>query len=361
VEVFCYAEVAAPDAATAKLQSLTNHWRPTAGLADEELAALIRGDHIDVLVELAGHTAGNRLLALAGRPAPVQVNWLGYPGTTGLPAIDYRLVDAVTDPPGEPSAASEELVRLPGLFCCYAPPAPTPAVSALPSQRTGVVTFGSLHKLEKLNCRVVDLWCQILREVPRTRLLVCRDPLHGPTAAYWRQQFLGRGVAPEQVELRRVQAIGMSHLVVYDEIDIALDPFPWNGHTTACEALWRGVPVVALRGTRHAARMVASVLTGLGLADLVAETTEQYVQLAVTLASDETRRAGLRQTLCERMRASPLCDGATFTRGLEATYRQLWQRWCQGQQTQERIPRWSQGRLADFSRNGNPEPPQEQL
>jgi predicted O-linked N-acetylglucosamine transferase (SPINDLY family) len=247
-------------------------------------------------------------------------------------------------------------VRLPGLFCCYAPPAPAPAVSALPSQRTDVVTFGSLHKLEKLNSRVVDLWCQILREAPQARLLVCRDPLHGPTADYWRQQFLGRGVASERVELRRVQAIGMGHLAVYDDIDIALDPFPWNGHTTACEALWRGVPVVALRGTRHAARMVASVLTGLGLADLIAASPEEYLRLARALARDETRRAELRQTLRERMLASPLCDGVTFTRGLEDTYRHLWRRWCQRPQTPERIPSWGQGGPAEPLRKGNPEP-----
>jgi predicted O-linked N-acetylglucosamine transferase (SPINDLY family) len=317
---------------TAELRQLCHHWRPTAGLSDEQLAAQVRSDGIDLLVDLAGHTAGNRLLTFARRPAPVLVSYLGYPGTTGLEAIGYRLADTVTDPPEEPAFYAEELVRLPGAFCCYAPPAALPPPGAAPPSRTsGLVTFGSLHKLEKLNERVVDLWCQVLQAVPGSRLLLCRHTLDGTTAAWWVRQVAARGLAPRRLVPRRVEAVGMAHLAAYADIDVALDPFPWNGHATACEALWMGVPVVALRGPRHASRMVASVLTAVGLTELIAETPEEYCRLAVALAADEAQRAELRRTLRERLQTSPLCDGATFTRGLEAAYRQLWRRWCAGQ------------------------------
>jgi predicted O-linked N-acetylglucosamine transferase (SPINDLY family) len=329
VESFCYAEVTAPDPTTARLRGMAPHWRPTAGLSDDELAALIRADGIDIMVDLAGHTGHNRLLTFARKPAPVQLSYLGYPGTTGLATIAYRLVDAVTDPPAEPHYTTEVPVRLPGVFCCYTPPvAVPPSRTELPAQRKGIITFGSLHKLEKLNEAVLDLWCAILRDVPGARLLLCRDTLHGATAAHWLVQFRRHGIEPERIVLRRVRAVGMAHLAVYNDIDVALDVFPWNGHTSACEALWMGVPVLALRGTRHAARMVASVLTCLELTDLIAEATEDYRRLAVALAHDETRRAELRATLRQRMLDSPLCDGARFTHGLEQAYRQMWRQWC---------------------------------
>jgi predicted O-linked N-acetylglucosamine transferase (SPINDLY family) len=329
VETFCYAEVTAPDATTAKLRRLAHHWRQTAGLSDAELAALIRADGIDILVDLAGHTGHNRLLTLARKPAPIQVSYLGYPGTTGLAAIDYQLVDAITDPPDEPIHSSEKLVLLPGAFCCYTPPAVAPPVTAeLPAHRNGFVTFGSLHKLEKLNDAVVDLWSAILRDVRDSRLLLARDTLHGATAAYWTEQFGQRGIEPQRLLVRRVHAVGMEHLAAYHDIDIALDVFPWNGHTSACEALWMGVPVLTLCGSRHASRMVASVLTCLELTGLIAETVNDYRSFAVSLAHEEARRAEHRANLRQRLLDSPLCDGDSFTRSLEEVYRQLWRRWC---------------------------------
>jgi predicted O-linked N-acetylglucosamine transferase (SPINDLY family) len=287
-------------------------------------------------VDLAGHTSGNRLLAFARRPAPVQVSYLGYPGTTGLRAIGYRLVDAVTDPPEEVSCHSEELVRLPGTFCCYAPPARVPLATDLPSRRLGAVTFGSLHKLDKLNDRVVDLWCQVLQDVHGARLLLGRNTLHGPTAGYWREQFMRRGIPAERVVVRRIEPFGMQHLRAYDEVDVLLDTFPWCGHTTACEALGMGVPVVTLRGDRHAGRMTASVLTGLGLTELIADSCEEYRRIAAQLARDVPRRAVLRGSLRGRMLASPLCDGAGFARNLESAYRQMWRRWCERQRCEEK-------------------------
>jgi predicted O-linked N-acetylglucosamine transferase (SPINDLY family) len=330
IDAFCYAEVAAPDEMTASLRRLAPHWRDTVGLGDDQLADLIRHDGIDVLVELAGHTANHRLRALARRAAPVQISYLGYPGTTGVPPIDYRLGDAITDPPEAPAPYSEELVRLPGPFCCYAPPRGPAAELAtrLPEERAGYLTFGALHKLEKLNDGVIDLWCSVLQRVPAARLLLARNTLRGATAERLRQRFGQRGLAPERLLLEAPAAVGMAHLRLYDRIDVALDAFPFSGHTTACEALWMGAPVVTLRGARHAGRLVASVLTAVGLTELVADTTEGYAQIAVALAADRARRAAWRANLREQVRRSPLCDGRTFTRALEHTYRDLWRRWC---------------------------------
>jgi predicted O-linked N-acetylglucosamine transferase (SPINDLY family) len=272
VEAVCYADVAMPDATTARLRSLAHGWGDTTGLTDEALAGLICADAIDVLVDLVGHTAGNRLRVFARPPAPVQVSYLGYPATTGVPAIGYRLGDAITDPADEPTWTTEEVFRLPGVFCCYAPPHEATPPTELPARRIGAIMFGALHKLEKLNDRVLDLWCSLLKEVPSDRLLLCRNTLRGQTAAALVGRFQQRGIPEKRLALRHVEPVGMQHLRVYDDIDVTLDPFPWNGHTTACEALWMGVPVVALRGRTHAGRMSASVLTALGLRDLVADT-----------------------------------------------------------------------------------------
>jgi predicted O-linked N-acetylglucosamine transferase (SPINDLY family) len=328
VEAICYADVAVPDAVTARLRALAHGWRDTLGLSDAEWADLARADGIDILVDLAGHTSGNRPRAFGGQPAPVQVSYLGYPGSTGVPAIAYRLGDAVTDPPGGPAWYTEEVLRPPGPFCCHAPPPDAPPVSELPAARRGAVTFGALHKLEKLNDAVLEAWCALLRRVPGARLLVGRHTLHGPTADGLRQRFAARGVAGERLVLRRVDTAALGHLRMYDDIDIALDPFPWNGHATACDALLMGVPVVALRGRAHAGRMTASVLTAVGLGELVVDSPEAYGRVAAGLAGDVARLAALRADLRTRLRVSPLCDGPGFVRGMEAAYRAMWRRWC---------------------------------
>jgi protein O-GlcNAc transferase len=328
VEAVCYAEVTAPDECTAEFYALARSWRNTAGLSDGALADQVRADRIDIMVDLGGLLAGGRLRTLAHKPAPIQVSYLGYPGTTGLPAIDYRLTDTVADPPGSEAGYSEELVRLPGCFCCYAPPLACPVEANPPSRTAGRVTFGSLHKLDKLNGAVLDLWCALLRDVPDSRLLLARDDLRGATAEYFLEQFVRRGVAAERVIVEAPRAVAMGHLRLYDRIDVALDPFPWSGHTTACEALWMGVPTVTLQGQRYAGRMVASLLRTVGLPELVAETPQDYRRLAAALAADMERRAELRAGLRQQLLASPLCDGMGFTRGLEATYRDMWRRWC---------------------------------
>jgi predicted O-linked N-acetylglucosamine transferase (SPINDLY family) len=326
IEVFCYAEVSAPDAVTGWFKQLADHWVATVGISDEALAERIRHDGIDILVDLAGHTAKNRLPVFARKPAPVQVTWLGYPNTTGLKAIDYRLVDAVTDPAGEADAlAIETLVRLPGGFLCYGAPddAPVPA----PTLTTGTVTFGSFNSPAKLSAATLDAWAQVLARLPKARLLLKGKPFaDAATRALYLDRLAERGVAPERVELA-VWLPDQAHLALYDRVDIALDPFPYNGTTTTCEALWMGVPVVTLRGDRHAGRVGASLLTQMGMTELIAHSVEEYVETAVALARDPARLAHLRHSLRPRMAASPLCDAAGFARKVENAYRSMWQRW----------------------------------
>jgi predicted O-linked N-acetylglucosamine transferase (SPINDLY family) len=330
VEVFCYAEVAQPDAVTSTLQGFTNHWLSTVGLSDAALAERIVADKIDILVDLAGHTARNRLQVFARKPAPVQITWLGYPNTTGLSAMDYRLVDAVTDPPGETDhGASETLIRLDNGFLCYEPPPDAPLPAAPPGLASGSITFGSFNNPAKLSSATFDAWAILLDRVPGSRLLLkgrCFSEDASRTAFLTR--LVQRGVDPKRVTLLGfVQGLA-HHLSVYEQVDIALDPFPYNGTTTTCEALWMGVPVVTLTGDRHAGRVGASLLTQVGLTELIAPSVEAYIDIASTLAADPPRLGALRQNMRERLRTSPLCAPQAFARKIEATYRDLWRRHC---------------------------------
>ena len=287
MEVFCYAELKRPDKVTRDLQRLADHWLVTVGLSDEKLADRIRADGIDILVDLAGHTANNRLRVFARKPAPVQVTWLGYPNTTGLEGIDYRLVDAVTDPVGAADTwASETLVRLDGGFLCYGPLKNAPEPTGPPSLKTGAVTFGSFNNPAKISPATFDAWAMLLARSSQARLLLKGAPFRdAATRALFLAQLTERGVAAE-----RVQLVGWvpaaEQLAVYHHVDIALDPFPYNGTTTTCEALWMGVPVIALLGNRHAGRVGASLLTQIGLMDLIAKSVEEYVEIALALASN---------------------------------------------------------------------------
>ena len=288
VEVFCYAEVKRPDTVTADLQRLADHWLVTVGLSDDELAERIRADGIDILVDLAGHTANNRLRVFARKPAPVQVTWLGYPNTTGLEAIDYRLVDAVTDPVGEADAwASETLVRLEGGFLCYGALKDAPEPTVPPCLKTGTVTFGSFNNPAKVSAATFDAWATLLSRLPQARLLLKGKPFaDAATRALFLARLGERGVAAERVELVAWLPDTAAHLALYHRVDIALDPFPYNGTTTTCEALWMGVPVVTLRGDRHAGRVGASLLSQIGLTDLIANSVEEYVEIALALAGN---------------------------------------------------------------------------
>jgi predicted O-linked N-acetylglucosamine transferase (SPINDLY family) len=326
-EVFAYAEVANPDAVTARLRALVDHWRSTVGMSDEALAARIREDRIDIIVDLAGHTANHRLLALARKPAPIQLTWLGYPATTGLPAMTHRLTDARTDPPGMTERHyTEELVRLPQSLWCYRPPAAMPEVGELPALRNGYLTFGSFNNFAKVGPSVVRLWARLLCALPDARLILLTVP---PGAA---QQRVAAAFAAQGVDTTRLELLHklprVEYLAVHHRVDLALDPFPCNGGTTTCEALWMGVPVITLIGNTFVSRAGFSLLSVAGLPEFGAATEEDYIDIADRCANDVRALAATRARLRERLRASPLMDEAQFTRDVEAAYRDLWQRWC---------------------------------
>ncbi len=330
VSLTCYADVARPDRTTDRLRELADGFRTIIDWTDTEVAERIRADAIDILVDLAGHTSRHRLLVFAQRPAPVQATWLGYPNTTGLSTIDYRLTDGVADPPGEADRLhSEILIRLEPGFLCYGPPADAPAVAPPPAGKRGTVTFGSFNNLSKLSDATVDLWARLLERVPESRLLLKQSALGDPgTRERVAARFEGAGVGGDRLELAPGTPVRADHLGRYGEVDIALDPFPYNGTTTTCEALWMGVPVVTLAGDRHAGRVGASLLTRVGLDPLIAPTPEAYLTTAAGLAADPERTARLRREIRERMRRSSLCDAEGFARSVERAFREMWRRWC---------------------------------
>lgn len=327
-EVFCYSDVVAPDAVTDRLAGLADHWRPVCGLSDEALAELVREDRIDILVDLAGHTAQNRLLAFARKPAPIQVNWLGYPNTTGLRTMDYRITDARADPPGwNEHLHTERLARLPEVFLCYRPPGEAPEPGEL--DKAGEICFGAAHSMAKLNPPLLGLWARLLARVPRSRLLL-KAPALADCATRERTLTMleQAGIARGRVELASPTESFRDHLAFYQRIGVALDAFPYHGTTTTCEALWMGVPVVSLAGRAHVSRVGSSLLAAVGLAELVADTPEAYVETAAALAADAARLAEMRKQLRARVAEGPLGDAARFTRRLEAAYREMWRRWC---------------------------------
>jgi predicted O-linked N-acetylglucosamine transferase (SPINDLY family) len=327
-EVFCYAEVPKPDATTERFRAQADQWRSTVGLSDEQIADLIRRDQIDILVDLAGHTAGNRLLVFARKPAPVQVTRLGYPNTTGLTAIDYRMTDAYADPPGlSDSLHSEQLIRLPQTNWIYQPPDNGPA----PSQRPqgGSVKFGCFNNLNKITEPMLKIWAKILAAVPGSTLLLKANALTSPEV----QQRVRRIFKAEHISFERVELVGWTestedHLALYNQIAIGLDPYPYHGTMSTCEAMWMGVPVITLAGQTHVSRVGVSLLSNMGLKELIAESPKEYIRIAVELANDIPRLRNLHSTLRRRMEQSPLMDAPKFARNVEAAYRQMWRTWC---------------------------------
>jgi predicted O-linked N-acetylglucosamine transferase (SPINDLY family) len=322
-EVVCYADVARPDRVTQRLRGLADRWRSIAGVPDARAAELIRSDGIDVLVDLAGHTAGNRLPLFALRPAPVQVTYLGYGYTTGMSAIDYCLTDAVLDPPGTTEQYhTEEVVRLPEVAWCYQPD-DGPEVGPLPCLGAGHVTFGAFHNLAKVTPEVLAVWSRVLTAVPGSRLLTVTG-VGKETDERLRATFAGHGIDPARVSLLPRQG-RQDYLRLHRQVDLGLDSFPFNGGTTTCDSLWMGVPIITLAGGSYPARQGASLLSHLGRHDLVASTPQGYVDAAVRLANDPGRLRDLRAGLRDRMKRSTLTDARRFTRGLEDVYRRLWQ------------------------------------
>ena len=324
-DVHCYSDWAVPDAVTDRLRSSVESWHNTGTLSDAALAEQVRRDGIDVLIDLAGHTARHRLLAFALRPAAVQVTYLGYPATTGLAAIDYRLTDAVADPVGVTDPYhTERLVRLPGCFLCLAPPTGTPGVAPPPAATDGHVTFGSFNAAAKIGPATVRLWAAVLATVPRSRLALksmalnnaaTRDGLVADLAA--------AGVDPGRVEVLPSDMTAAAHLNRYGQVDVALDPFPYHGTATTLDALWMGVPTVTLAGRTHVSRVGATLMTHAGLPEWVATSSEQYVAIAAARAADIDGLVELRATMRDRLRESPLMNAAGYVRGVEAAYDEM--------------------------------------
>jgi protein O-GlcNAc transferase len=328
VEVFCYSNNALEDDLTARLRASASHWRNLAALSDDKAADLMRADGIDILVDLSGHTAGNRLPMFALRPAPVQVAWLGYFGTTGLAAMDYVLADRFVVPAGEEAFFTERVWRLPNSYLCFSVPDVT-LPPAEPSDLDGrPVTFGSFNSHSKTSPTAIELWARVLGRVPGSRLLLKTRAL-GDVAARrrLRASFAAHGIPPERLLLEK-DVPRAALLAAYRRLDIALDPTPYGGGVTTLEALWTGVPVVSLRGNTWVGRVSESILTAMGLPEFVAKTEAEYVDIAVQLATNAARRAALRTELRIKAEASSVFQASRFTRDLEAAYRSMWQGWC---------------------------------
>jgi protein O-GlcNAc transferase len=328
VEVYAYYSHTQQDEVTTRLIACVDHWVPCLSLSDEQLAERILADRIDILVDLAGHTAGNRLPAFARKPAPVQVSYLGYPATTGLAAVDYRLCTADTDPPGQEAWHTETLYRLPRTLWCYRPPAPRPPEGrGVTRPGNGPVTLGSLNNLPKVSPESLALWARILQALPESRLVMTRVP-DGSARADLAARLAAQGIAPARLGLHGRLAEQDYHVLLGD-IDCALDPFPYTGTTTTCETLWRGIPVVTRVGATSVARSGHALLRLIGLEELAADDEAEYVRIAVALASDAERLNRLHHELPQRFDASPLRDERGLARDLEAAYRDMWRRWCQ--------------------------------
>lgn len=328
-EIYCYSNSSHEDAMTARLRRHVACWRQISALNDDEAAAMIRADGIDILVDLSGHTAGSRLLVFARKPAPVQVTWLGYNNTTGLSNMDYLLADAGVIPPDTAQRFSEQVLRLPGCYLCYLAPEYAPAVTPSPNITNGYITFGCFNNLAKVTEAMLVLWAEILHRVPNSRFILKYRQLADPVVQQrYRDWFSARGIAPERVILDGRNLDHACLLGYYGALDIALDTHPYSGVTTTCEALWMGVPVVTLAGENFISRNSATLLSNAGLDDLITSTPQQYVETAVALAADDVRLAQLRSVQRERIKASPLGNAPMFVQHLEAAYRSIWEKWC---------------------------------
>lgn len=334
-KVVVYSAVVKADAKTNRFRDRVLRkggiWRDIYGIDEKKVASMIREDKVDILVELTGHTANNKLGMLACKPAPVQVTWIGYPNTTGLPTIDYRISDPLADPPNTKQMHVEELVRLPECFLCYTPSPEAGPLTKTPALSNGFITFGSFNNLAKITPKVLQVWARILCAVPNSRLVVKCKPFCCDNI---RQRFLSTleqlGLESLRVDLLPLILFNHDHMQAYALMDISLDTFPYAGTTTTCESLYMGVPCVTMGGSVHANNVGVSLLNTVGLGHLVARSEDEYVDLALQLASDVAALSNLRMGLRDLMANSPLCDGAKFCSGLESAYRNMWSRYCKG-------------------------------
>jgi len=328
-QIVCYSNVLKEDAKTQTLRSYPNVWRTIFGKGTDEVALQIYNDKIDILIELTGHTAGNRLDVIAMKPSPIQITYIGYPNTTGLSTVDYRFTDEFADPPDTTQEYVEQLIRLPRCFLCYQPIPDPPLLSPLPASQRNYVTFGSFNNLAKITHKVIEVWSSILKRVPTSRLIMKCKPFASPSVQNRiLTQFQANGIESSRVDLLLLVSKNVDHLAAYSGMDISLDPWPYAGTTTTCESLLMGVPVITLKGNCHAHNVGVSLLSQVGLVDWIATSEQHYIQLAVQHAQDLERLASLRSTLREKMLNSYLCNGQAFAQNYENVLRQLWQNYC---------------------------------
>jgi len=329
-EIYCYVEIGQQDDTTKRLWAYVDVLRDTAGVPDAAVARMIHDDRIDILIDLAGHTENNRLPVFAYKPAPVQMTYLGYPDTTGLDTVDFRITDGWADPPGMTEHLhSEELLRLEHGFLCFSPPIESPPVSSLPAMERGYITFGSFNVQTKITPAMLDIWAAILQQLPDGRLLIKNRQLTEPAM----QQYLLSELVRRDINADHVAMYGTTskerHMAVYSEVDIALDSFPYTGTTTTCDTLWMGIPVITLAGSTHVSRVGASLLARVGMDELICTDTEGYVRQAVALAGDIGLLAQIRSQLRHRMQASSLCDAQFFVNEFEKMLGDVWMKWCE--------------------------------
>jgi protein O-GlcNAc transferase len=334
----CYSTRFLHDDLTARFHAAAALWRDVVGLNNDQLVQRIREDRIDVLFDMAGHTAGNRLLAFARKPAPIQITWLGYEGTTGLAAMDYILADRYTIPPGSESAYRERVLRMPEGYACFDPPTNAPEPGPLPAIANGYVRFGSFNNLAKITPRVVEVWSKLLDRVPRSRLVLKYRGL-GERSVRERYQgmFTTLGLDPARLDLEPPSCYA-EYLAACGGVDVALDTFPFGGGVTTCNALWMGVPVVTCPGETFAGRHCLSHLASVGLTETIARDLDEYVEIAASLAGDLPRLSALRAGLRARMAASPLCDGKRFAANLMRVLRDAWREWCERVEVHDQGP-----------------------
>ena len=327
LQIYCYSDSPRVDEVTDRLRSYADQWHNFVGMSHDKIAERIRADQIDILVDLTLHLSSNRLPVFALRPAPVQISWLGYTGTTGMSAIPWRLTDPYLDPPGmNEDHYSETCIRLPDTFWCYDPLTRQPPVSPPPAQENGFITFGCLNGFSKINAYTLDLWSLVLSARPTSKMILLAPP--GRPRQRVLDHFARRAVAPGRIEFVDFQPRPL-YLKTYQRIDIGLDALPANGHTTSLDSFWMGVPVITRIGRTAVGRAGFSQLSNLGLTELAAETDEQFARIATDLAGDLPRLAHLRKTLRQRLSDSPLMDAPKFARGVEAAYRHIWRQWTE--------------------------------
>lgn len=326
LEVTCYSDTDRPDHVTERIKRWAEHWHDTREMDPAALERLIRAHRIDILVDLRGHAAGNRLPLFARKPAPVQVNMVGYFNTTGLATMDYRLTDRHMDPPGGTEHLyTEGLIRIEPSCWCYAPEPHAPGVSDPPVLKNGYITFGSLNKVVKVSEPCARLWARVLEAVPGSRLLLS---VAGDAAAAVRERLAGFGLSPDRLVLTDKTRTSQQYLERFNEIDLALDTRPFGGITTTCDGLWTGVPCVSLPGGTSVSRAGQSILHAANLPELAADVPDAFVRIACGLAGNVERLCLTRRGMRDRLRASPLMDHAGFARKLEAEYRRIWRAWC---------------------------------